>query len=550
MPGRVPAGGGARVIRILGISGYGAGRAACLLADGEIVAAAEHPNAVELCLERAGIAARQLDHVVFHEKPRRKWRRRIETFADAAPRGFASFLRNAPRWWKARDIGFSRPVLYTEHHEAHAASAYFPSPLERAAVLTVDGAGEWATASYGYGRGNQLYLLAEMHYPHSLGLLYAALARYIGADAADLAHWAPAGEPRYVSAILDRLVDLREDGSLRLNLEFFDLCRDHRLRRRCASLLGGPPRAADTPSTQREMDLARSAQEVAETALVRMARHVRRETGDTNLCLAGGVALNAAANRKILRQSGFERVWIQPAPGNAGGAVGAAYSVWHQYLDQPRPANAGGRDWMQAALLGPEYTDREMAEALEGTGDRVSVRRPGRAELVRETARLLAAGKSVGWFQGRMEFAAHALGARSILRDPRPLEKPRGPACAVLAEEAGRWFGLEAESPYMLVAAPVAGATRIPVAIQTVRREDHPLFYELIAEFGRLTGCPVLANARLGAQGGPPVCTPQDAVRFFLNTGLDALALGGFLAEKYSASKTPEGAWQAEYQVH
>ncbi len=602
---------------VLGISAYYHDSAACLLADGEIVAAAQEErftrrkhdpgfpkNAVAWCLRQAGISGRQLDHVVFYDKPLRKFERLIETYVDYAPRGFSSFLKAMPPWLReklwmreeiARECDFSGRVLFTEHHEAHAASAYFPSPFDRAAVLTVDGVGEWATASFGYGRGSQMYLLAEMNFPHSLGLLYSAFTYYTGfrvnSGEYKVMGLAPYGEPRHVQTILDYLVDLREDGSLRLNLEYFNFCEGLTMtNRRFDRLFGGPPRTPEAPVTQREMDLARSIQDVTEMAMLRMAKHVRRETGDANLCLAGGVALNCVANGRILREAGFERVWIQPAAGDAGGALGAAFSVWHQYLGHPRHPRADGRDRMQAALLGPEFTGEEIAAAASCQG--ASARRLERADLIGATARLLADGKVVAWFQGRMEFGPRSLGARSILGDPRSpgmqarmnlkikfRESFRPFAPSVRWEDAGRYFDLDTESPYMLLVAPVAEHLRIPMTpeetslfgvdklnvprsaipavthvdysarVQTVRREDHPLYYDLISEFGRLTGCPVLVNTSFNVRGEPIVCTPEDAVRCFARTNIDALALGEFLIEKESVPAAEAGAWQAEFQL-
>jgi carbamoyltransferase len=613
------------VTTILGISAYYHDSAACLLVDGEILGAAQEErftrrkneagfpkHAVDWCLDQLkdhGVD-HVVDHVVFYDKPLRKFERLIETYVDTAPWGFSSFLKAMPVWLReklwmreqiARQCPTANPVLFTEHHEAHAASAFFPSPFDRAAVLTVDGVGEWATASFGYGRGNQLYTLAEMNFPHSLGLLYSAFTSYLGfrinSGEYKVMGLAPYGEPRYVQTILDHLVDLRPDGSLRLDLGYFHFCEGLTMTNaRFEQLLGGAPRTPESLLTQRDMDLARSIQEVTGMAMLRMARHVRRETGERNLCLAGGVALNCVANGKILREAGFEHIWIQPAAGDAGGAVGAAFSVWHQYLDRPRRAGGGNpAGQMQSALLGPEFTQSQIERALAGAMPKRPFRRLERAELIRETARLLAAGKVVGWFQGRMEFGPRALGARSILGDPRSpdmqsrmnlkikfRESFRPFAPSVLAEETGRYFELDAESPYMLLTAPVAEGLRIPAAagdeslfgieklktprsripavthvddsarVQTVRREDHPLYYDLISEFARLTGCPLVVNTSFNIRGEPIVCTPEDALRCFERTNIDALTLGDFLIEKEAREASAEvdapGA-QAEYQL-
>src|SRR5919107_68896 len=433
---------------ILGISAYYHDSAACLVRGGEIVAAAQEErftrrkhdqdfpsNAVEFCLRRAGIKGSDLDHVAFYDKPLLKFERLLETYIDYAPRGWRSFMMAMPVWikeklWIREQIaehcaGYKGKVLFTEHHESHAASAFFPSPFESAAVLTMDGVGEWATSSYGYGRGGELHLLKELHFPHSLGLLYSAFTYYTGfkvnSGEYKLMGLAPYGEPRYVKLILDELIDLREDGSLRLNMKYFDFAAGLTMTNaRFDRLFGGPPRKAEGGGARRGMDLARSVQEVTEEAMLRMARHAHRETGERNLCLAGGVALNCVGNGRILREGPFENVWVQPAAGDAGGSLGAALSVWHQYLGNER--RVGGvlkrkSDGMRGAYLGPEFTDDEIEESLVTLGARY--RKVPHAELAETVARLLAEEKVVGWFQGRMEFGPRALGARSILGDPR-----------------------------------------------------------------------------------------------------------------------------------
>ncbi|MEQ1946418.1 MAG: carbamoyltransferase [Bryobacteraceae bacterium] len=604
---------------ILGISGYYHDSAACLLINGEVAAAAQEERftrvrhdarfpqgAVNWCLNYAGLRGHDLDHVVFYDKPLKKLERLIETYVDYVPRGFSSFRKAMPLWFGertqmreeiARLCDFPGQVLFTEHHEAHAASAFFPSPFERAAVLTVDGVGEWATATMGYGRSNQLYTLAEQNFPHSLGLLYSAFTYYTGfrvnSGEYKVMGLAPYGQPRFVQQILDELVDLRPDGSLRLNLEYFQFCEGLTMTGpKFHKLFGGPPRQPESLLTQREMDLARSIQEVTELAMVRMARHVRKETGERNLVLAGGVALNCVANRKVLDTSGFEQVWIQPASGDAGGALGAAFSVWHQYLDKPRKFSTAGRDRMQGALLGPEFGSAEVEAALAGLAGVAGFRRMDRADLIDQTACILAEGKIVGWFQGRMEFGPRALGARSILGDPRSpqmqsrmnlkikfRESFRPFAPSVLAEEASRFFDIDAPSPYMLLVAPVAERLRIPMTadqdelfgidklnvprselpavthvdytarLQTVERDDNPIYYDLIAAFGRRTGCPVLVNTSFNVRGEPIVCTPEDAVRCFMRTNIDVLVLGEYLVEKSEAAETVPGDWQEEFQL-
>ena len=432
-------------MHILGISAYYHDSAACLVRDGRVVAAAQEERftrkkhdhrfparSVEFCLKHAGITPEELDYVAFYDKPLLKFERLLETYIDYAPRGLRSFLMAMPLWlreklWIREQVsaqsGFSGKVLFTEHHESHAASAFFPSPFESAAVLTMDGVGEWATSSYGYGRANELHLLAELRFPHSLGLLYSAFTYYTGfrvnSGEYKVMGLAPYGEPRYVKLILDELVDLREDGSLRLNMKYFDFAAGLRMTSKAFDqLFGGPPRAPEGELTQREMDLARSVQEVTEEAMLRMARHAHKMTGERNLCLAGGVALNCVGNGRILREGPFERVWVQPAAGDAGGSLGAALSVWHQYLGKERDVAEvchGSSDGMSGSYLGPEFKAGEIEETLVTLGARY--RRVPRAELAGSVARLLAEEKVVGWFQGRMEFGPRALGARSILGD-------------------------------------------------------------------------------------------------------------------------------------
>src|SRR5436309_13800220 len=542
---------------ILGISAYYHDSAACLVRDGEVLAAAQEErftrkkhdhrypaHAVEFCLKRAGVSADELDYVAFYDKPLLKFERLLETYLDYAPSGLRSFTMAMPLWLReklwireqvAKECGYKGKVLFTEHHESHAASAFFPSPFESAAVLTMDGVGEWATSSYGYGRGSELHLLKELHFPHSLGMLYSALTYYTGfkvnSGEYKVMGLAPYGEPRYVQTILDELIDLREDGSLRLNMKYFNFAAGLTMTSgEFERLFGGPPRAPEGEITQREMDLARSVQEVAEEAMLRMARHAHRETGERNLCLAGGVALNCVGNGRILREGPFERVWIQPAAGDAGGSLGAALSVWYQYLGKERRVEdvcRGRADGMNGAYLGPEFTNDEVEEFLLTSGARY--RCVERAELAEAVARLLADEKVVGWFQGRMEFGPRALGARSILGDPRSprmqsqmnlkikfRESFRPFAPSVLRERVSDYFELNCDSPYMLLVAPVRRELRremnadeeklfgieklrvprseIPAVthvdysarVQTVRRADNPLYHELLSAFERL----------------------------------------------------------------
>jgi carbamoyltransferase len=610
-------------MHILGISAYYHDSAACLVRDGEIVAAAQEERftrrkhdqdfpaqAVEFCLRQAGITGAEVDYVAFYDKPLQKFERLLQTYIDYAPRGLRSFLMAMPVWlreklWIREEVAeranYKGKVLFTEHHESHAASAFFPSPFESAAVLTMDGVGEWATSSYGYGRDNELHLLAELHFPHSLGLLYSAFTYYTGfkvnSGEYKVMGLAPYGEPRYVQKILGELVDLREDGSIRLNMEYFNFAQGLTMtNRRFDELFDGRPRKPESELTQREMDLARSVQEVTELAMLRMARHVHRETGEKNLCLAGGVALNCVGNGRILREGPFENIWIQPAAGDAGGSIGAALSVWYQYLENERDVKEvcqGHADGMKGALLGPSFSSDRVREFLETTA--ANYRLVKRTELAERVARLLAEEKVVGWFQGRMEFGPRALGARSILGDPRSphmqsqmnlkikfRESFRPFAPSVLRERVSDFFEMDVDSPYMLLTAPVqkhlrfkvtereenmfgiaklnAARSTIPAVthvdysarVQTVRREDNPLYYDLIAAFGRLTGCPVLVNTSFNVRGEPIVCTPEQAYTCFMRTEMDCLVMEDYVLDKSEQGQgvlIEDEAWQEEFQL-
>jgi len=601
---------------ILGLSAYYHDSAAALVRDGEIVAAAQEErftrkkhdhnfpsNAVDYCLREAGIGPEKLDYAVFYDKPLQKFDRLLETYLDYAPSGIRSFLQAMPLWLReklwmreriAEQFGDSTKLLFTEHHEAHAASAFYPSPFDSAAILTIDGVGEWATSSWGFGRGSEVHLEAETRFPHSLGLLYSAFTYYTGfkvnSGEYKVMGLAPYGEPKYVQKILDELIDLKEDGSLRLNMRYFNYCQGLTMTNRAFDrLFGGPPRKAESQLTQREMDLARSVQEVVEEAMLRMARFVHQQTGEKNLCMAGGVALNCVGNGRVLREGPFENLWIQPAAGDAGGALGAALSAWHQYLDNPRRPTPG--DSMRGSYLGPSYSNDEIAAALDGVGARY--RRLSRTELIEQTARALADERVVGWMHGRMEFGPRALGARSILGDPRSpkmqsvmnlkikyRESFRPFAPSVLREHVSEYFELDSDSPYMLLVAPVQEAVRIPMTaeqeelfgiaklnvprskipavthvdysarVQTVRPEVHGAYYELIAEFHRLTGCPVVVNTSFNVRGEPIVCTPEDAYRCFMRTEMDVLICGDFLLEKEAQEPAVrDESWQQEFQL-
>ena len=584
--------------RILGLSAYYHDAAACLVVDGEIVAAAQEErftrqkhdpgfprHAAAYCLKAGGISAGELDLVGFYEKPLVKFNRLLETYLAYAPRGLRSFLTAMPVWlseklWLADVIGkeleYGGKILFGNHHESHAASAFYPSPFDEAAILTMDAVGEWATASYGVGKGRDLTLLKEMDFPHSLGMLYSAFTYFTGfkvnSGEYKVMGLAPYGEPKYVSLIRDHLVDIHEDGSLTLNMDYFNYCVGFTMTNRAFErLFGGPPRTPEGPITQREMDLARSIQLVTEEIMLRMARHVHRETGQRNLCLAGGVALNCVGNGRILREGPFERLWIQPAAGDAGGALGVALALWHRYLDQPRTPHPGDR--MQGALLGPSYSDEAIGAWLAER--HYAATRLSPEALPRAVAQLIANGKVVGLFQGRMEFGPRALGARSIIGDARSpatqslmnlkikfRESFRPFAPSVLAEHVRDWFAFDGDSPYMLLVADVAAHRRCPVdaadaarsgldmlkvvrsqipavthvdgsaRLQTVRRQTNPLFYKIIEAFYDLTGCPVVINTSFNVRGEPIVCTPEEAYRCFMRTQMDALVLESFILTK------------------
>lgn len=601
-------------MNILGVSAYYHDSAACLLGDGRIVAAAQEERfsrikhdaglplrAVEYCLREAGIASADLDCLVFYEKPFLRFERLLETYMAFAPRGLGQFLKSMPVWlhdklWikdhLRRQLNFQGPLLFAEHHQSHAASAFFPSPFQEAAFLTLDGVGEWTTASYGVGTNNRIELLSELRFPHSLGLLYSSFTFHAGfkvnSGEYKLMGLAPYGEPKYVDTILEHLVDLKPDGSFRLNLEYFGYCTGLTMTNaRFDRLFDGPPRHPEAPLSQREMDLACSVQVVTEEVLLRMAKHLHAVTGMTRLCLAGGVALNCVANGRLLREGPFKEVWVQPAAGDAGAALGAALVGWHHYFDQPRVAD-GKNDAMQGTYLGPQFGEDEIAKVLDEEG--VVYRRLGDRQLVSEVAGLLSREQVVGWFQGRMEFGPRALGNRSILADARSSrmqrlvnlkvkfrEGFRPFAPMVLEERASQWFDLAVPSPYMLLVAKVqadhllsladddthrAGLAKLGVSrstiptvthvdnsarIQTVSSASNPLTHCLLSSFEEQTGCPVLVNTSFNVRGEPIVCTPHEAVRCFLATDIDCLAIGPYLLKKdaqpdYLMTRYPRGA--------
>ena len=637
---------------ILGLSAFYHDSAACLVVDGEIVAAAQEErftrvkhdhgfpgNAVRYCLKEAGITIDQLHYVGFYDKPLLKFDRLLETYLDYTPSGFISFLKSMPLWMKeklwAPDVirtemakaggaeddraakklakRFGWNLLFGDHHESHAASAFYPSPFEEAAILTMDGVGEWATSSIGIGRGNEITLLKELRFPDSLGLLYSAFTYYTGfkvnSGEYKVMGLAPYGEPKYVPLIKEKLVEIRDDGSLRMNQEYFGYSQGLRMTNRAFSkLLGGRPREPESKLTQREMDLARSVQEITEEAVLKMTRFVQRETGMKKLCLAGGVALNCVANGLVLREGLFDDIWIQPAAGDAGGAIGIALAIWHRYLGNPRVSPEEQGDWissrepsngvpppyadgMKGSYLGPGYSEEEIEQYLKINN--YPYAKYSRRELPEVIAGHLASGKVIGLCQGRMEFGPRALGGRSIIGDARSpkmqsvmnlkikhRESFRPFAPSVLREHVSEWFEMNSDSPYMLMVADVVEKRRrrmteeedrlwgidklnvvrseIPAVthvdysarIQTVRRELSPLYWEIIEAFRRKTDCPVIVNTSFNVRGEPIVCTPEDSYRCFMRTEMDALALETCVLEK---EKQPEfredGDWRSEFSL-
>lgn len=592
---------------ILGISSFYHDSAACLVRDGNILAAAQEErftrkkhdprfpkSAIRYCLKEGGITAQILDYVVFYDKPFLTFERLLMSYLTVAPKGLRSWLEAMPMWLGQKlyipkiirkEIGYEGDVLFTEHHEAHAASAFYPSPFEEAAILTIDGVGEWATASYGYGKGRELTLLKELHFPDSLGLLYSAFTYFTGfkvnSGEYKLMGLAPYGAPRYKDLILSELIDVKEDGSIRLNLSYFDFLGGLRMtNRRFSKLFGGPPRTPETEITQREMDIAASIQVVTEEIVLRMVRTVHHETSQRNLCLAGGVALNCVANGRVLREGPFENIWIQPAAGDAGGALGAALSVWHRYLENDR-THPKGHDSQKGSYLGPSFSDEEIRTFLNKRG--YPFHRLDIAERAKIVAGLIAEGKIVGYLAGRMEFGPRALGARSILGDPRRgdtqsvmnlkikyRESFRPFAPTVLEESVSEYFDIKIPTPYMLLVAYVREGRRLPqpsgdgipmlerlkvkrsdipavthldysARIQTVNETDKPDYHAVISEFEKLTGCGVIVNTSFNVRGEPIVCTPQDAYKCFMRTEMDVLIL-----ENYILYKKEQSPWKEE----
>jgi len=596
---------------ILGISAFYHDSAAALVVDGEIVAAAQEErftrvkhdhgfpiNAIRYCLEEGKVAPEQLDYVGFYDKPFLKFERLLETYLAFAPAGFSSFLKAMPLWLRQKlhlpreisrglDGRFHKRVVFTEHHESHAASAFFPSPFEEAAILTLDGVGEWATASFGHGRGNKVTLTHELHFPHSLGLLYSAFTYFCGfkvnSGEYKLMGLAPYGEPRWAEEIQSKLLHLKDDGSFRMDMSYFDYCQGLTMTsKKFEAMFGGPPRKPESPLTQREMDMAASVQVVTEEIMMRAARHLHEQTGMKNLCLVGGVALNCVGNGRILRDGPFERIWIQPAAGDAGGALGVALFIWHQLLGNERRVESP--DAQRASLLGPHYSNEQIRTFLDERGA-VYHHVDSEGELIRRIVDLIEQEKVVGLLQGRMEFGPRALGCRSIIGDARSRamqsvmnlkikfrESFRPFAPIVLRERVSEYFEMrdEEDSPYMLLVAPVAEAKRLPVnddraagldklkvirsevpaithvdfsaRVQTVDAGRHGFLYRLMKAFEARTGCPVMINTSFNVRGEPIVCSPEHAYHCFMGTDMDVLVLENhiLLKDEQPASAIPK----------
>ena len=593
-------------MKIIGLSAFYHDSAACLVIDGKVIAAAQEErftrkkhdegfprHSIEYCLTEAGLQIADIDYFVFYDKPFLKFERLLETYLAFAPRGFKSFVTSLPVWLKDKlfqksvisdalkdsfgdTIDWSQRLLFSEHHLSHAASAFFPSPFEDAAVLTMDGVGEWATTSLAIGHGNELSVHKEIHFPHSLGLLYSAMTYYTGfkvnSGEYKVMGLAPYGEPKYAKLIKDHLIDIKEDGSFHLDMQYFNYCTDLTMtNERFDALFGGPPRTSESILTQREMDLAASIQAVTEEVVIKLAKGLKKSTGQKNLCLAGGVALNCVANGKLLRESLFENIWIQPAAGDAGGAVGAALAASHMMLNQPRVVSKS--DGMKGSYLGPQYEQTDIEKRLLAAG--AVFKTVTDEELIQLTAEALTQGKAVGWHQGRMEFGPRSLGGRSIIADPRSetvqkqlnlkvkyRESFRPFAPSVLREDVSDWFDIQSDSPYMLLVADVAKSkqrsmtqeqeklfgidklnvprSEIPAVthvdysarIQTVHKETNPRYHQLISKFKELTGCPVLVNTSFNVRGEPIVCTPEDAFNCLMGTGIEFLVVGNSIMRK------------------
>lgn len=605
-------------MNILGISAYYHDSAAALITNGEIIAAAQEErftrikhdhnfpsNAIKYCLKEADLKSKEIDSVVFYDKPFLKFERILETYLQYAPIGIKSFIKAIPLWMKKKlwiksliqeeFVDFNGDILFSEHHISHAASAFYPSPFDEAAIITTDGVGEWTTTSIGFGKNNKLELLKEIHFPHSLGLLYSAFTYFTGfkvnSGEYKLMGLAPYGEPKYVRTILDNLIDLKEDGSFHLNMEYFNFAAGLTMtNRKFANLFGGPPRRSESELTQREMDLARSVQDVVELAMLNIAKFAKEITAERNLTLAGGVALNCVANGKILRENIFDNIWIQPAAGDAGGAIGSALAIWYDYLNnehQPISSN----DSQKGSYLGPSFTNNEILDFLNKHN--IPHKKLSNSELYGQVASLIDTQKVIGWFQDRMEFGPRALGARSIIGDARSPEmqkkmnfkikyresfRPFAPS--VLAEQVDKYFELDRESPYMLLVANInenikfkmtkeektlfgieklnIKRSEIPAVthvdysarIQTVHKETNPRYWNLIKAFYDLTGCPVIVNTSFNVRGEPIVCSPLDAYKCFMRTEMDYLVLGNYLLDKSEQPAFHDDLkWQEEFEL-
>jgi len=604
-------------IYILGISAYYHDSAACIVKDGEILAAAQEERfsrkkhdhrfpqgAIKFCLDYAGIKASDLDLVAFYDKPFLKFERLLETYLTFAPAGIKSFIKAMPLWIKeklwmkeliSKELGYDGKIIFLEHHESHAASAFFPSPFNEAAILTMDGVGEWTTSSYGVGKGNSIELWADIKFPHSLGLLYSAFTYYTGfkvnSGEYKVMGLAPYGEPKYKQLIYDHLIDVKDDGSFRMNMEYFNYCQGLTMTNtKFDKLFGGPPRVPETKLTQKDMDLARSLQDVTEEIVLKMGNHVYKETGLKNLTLAGGVALNCVANGKLLREGPFENIWIQPAAGDAGGALGAALVGWYCYLGNPRMADAK-TDSQFGSYLGPDFNDDEILTFLQKHN--YPAKNLDEDELIKAVSNLIAEEKVIGWFDGRMEFGPRALGARTIIGDARSpkmqatmnikikfREGFRPFAPSVLFEKVSDYFEIDKESPYMLLVADVKKERRIKMTeqeeslwgidklnivrsdipaithvdysarLQTVHQETNPRYHKLISQFEKDTGCAVIINTSFNVRGEPIVCTPADAYKCFMRTNIDYLVLGNHLLSKeYQKPLEKDVDWEKEFAL-
>ena len=609
---------------ILGISAFYHDSAACLINDGVIISAAQEErftrkkhdanfpqNAIKYCLKEANIDANLIEHVVFYEKPFMKFERLLETYLAFAPRGFISFKSAMPLWIKdklfqksnlikelekslSEKIKWKEKILFSEHHLSHAASAFYPSPFKNAAVLTLDGVGEWTTTSLAIGNGKNLKVIKEIHFPHSLGLLYSAFTYYTGfkvnSGEYKVMGLAPYGEPKFANLIKEKLIKISEDGSFQLDMSYFDYCTGLAMtNKKFHDLFGGPPRQSETDLSQREMDLAASVQKVTEEIVINLARNIAIETGEKNLCLAGGVALNCVANGVLLREKIFENIWIQPAAGDAGGALGAALAAWHIELNKER-YNSVNRDEMKGSYLGPSYNSEEIESSLYNLG--AVFHKLNKDTLVEGVAKALSEEKAVGWMQGRMEFGPRALGGRSIIADPRSelmqkqlnlkvkyRESFRPFAPSILREHLSEWFSHNEDSPYMLIVADVKESKRrsmneaekalfgieklnirrsdVPAIthvdysarIQTVHSDTNPQYHAVISRFNEITGCPLLVNTSFNVRGEPIVCSPEDAFKCFMGTELDALAIGNYLLFKEEQSKALKENYEGQYEL-